>query len=183
MSPKLKGVLDTWARRFNLKAPWVQEQALTTLDLWRQHPTIIEWRPLEWGVLDLGEAYWGAVSEKEQQLTFTATWDPISESQTQAMARIQDEFNRYLKEFMSGLKAKAKQRGWVKPREKRTRSGEDPLLHFKWLVRYQVQGWGYEEISQEFTDQDPLGEAVITTDAIRKAITATAELISLQLRE
>jgi len=179
--PDSHAALEAWAARFNLNENWLLEQALSTLNIWRQCPFMRE-EPLEWGVYP-GGSYWSPVPKGDIRLVFGCRgWDPVEESRATARERIEGVFQEYLAAYLGQMERLAEEREFKRSKEKRARSGADPLLHFKWLVRYQVQEWDYDEITQELTDNDPEGEASIGVDAVRKAIVNTARLMELRLR-
>lgn len=64
-----------------------------------------------------------------------------------------------------------------KPPAKRRRSGEDPFLHFDWLVLHQVQRWTCERITEEYGGENQS----LDPSAVDKAIRAAAELVGLPI--
>jgi hypothetical protein len=64
----------------------------------------------------------------------------------------------------------------------KTRSDDDPLLHYKWAVMYQCLKIDPDKIAQAYSDADPAGDRAVTTSAIKKAVTKTAHRIGLVLR-
>lgn len=179
----LKYALLAWAERFHLADEWVLDAALDTLHRWTQWRKAAE--VLEWAYI--GGSWWAPVSDEEQQLIFRhAGWDPTSETWESFESRLRADVEWWLEkvrmEYRPRLLALCEERGWRPTPIKRNRSGS-PLLHFEWLVRYQVQEWGYARIAQAYTDADPQGDKVIGEDAVRKAVKSTADLLGLTLRK
>lgn len=188
----LRAALEAWTDRFNLRAEWLLDTALATLHAWSVDAKAARQLRWAWRV----PTWWNPLAEEERRITVPAgdgvvvvvAWDPVVETADDLRRRLQP-VRRLLSERALAVEARFRDvladleaRGFVKPSVKRARSGS-ATLHFGWLVAYQVKGMGYEAIAQAYTDADPSGERVITTDAVRKAIEATAKLVGLPLRK
>lgn len=179
---ELREALEKWASQFSISAEWVLEQALATLDLWRQYPDMLEWEPLEWGCIDVGEGFW-TPKPPDPIGTFKFAWDPAAETRARARERIQKAFAEALEEYLNRIEAffEAHPDGWRRAIEKRARD-QDQTRHFRWLAYYLVKGWSYAEIARaENPGADEDYEAVLESKVIQKAVRDTAELIGIEL--
>lgn len=185
----LQRALRVWAERHNLGERhlpagdwWALDVALDTLRLWTDYPKAAE--RLGWNLP--GWATYAPIQDEERRFRFEHPgWDPVGmanagETRAEARRRMLATFEARLDEYLDRMEALAEERGLKKTPVKRNRNGS-PVLHFEWLVNYQVQGRDCEELSQEYTDADPEGDRVIGSDAIRKAIAETARLVGLTL--
>lgn len=65
------------------------------------------------------------------------------------------------------------EQGYIKQREKRV------LLHFKWLVHYQIQGWSLTKIADHYNKDS---KKIHNEDTIYHGVISAAELVLLNLR-
>lgn len=170
----VKKALQEWGGRFHLGDDWLLETALETVAWWRAH-----WRSLPPGhenaKLEWAPRFFCYKKRTGEKFSIELPeWDYVLYTEKEAKDWYMKQFEVILEDYLETTK---KESNWIPAKKKRNRE------HFDWLVRYVVQGWSYEEIAQEYTDADPFGDAVISEDAIRKAVTATAKLVGLKLRD
>lgn len=188
----LRAALEAWTDRFNLRAEWLLDTALATLHAWSVDAKAARQLRWAWRV----PTWWNPLAEEERRITVPAgdgvvvaiEWDPLVEAEKDLQRRLRKlrgllgdrthDVEAHFRRVLTFLET----RGLVKPPAKRNRSGS-PVLHVAWLIMRLVKGMGYEAIAQAYTDTDPTGERVITTDAVRKAVQETAKLVGLQLRK
>lgn len=113
-----------------------------------------------------------------KRLNFTTSdWNPIIETKEKAKARLKRAFALYLDKHFEDKSNQCLNIGYRKTPEKRN------PLHFKWLVDYLFHEKDFDAIAQAYADSDPEGNKDVGTDAVRKAIVSTAELVGINLRK
>ncbi|HAI20687.1 MAG TPA: hypothetical protein DCM14_02090 [Clostridiales bacterium UBA8153] len=165
-------ILEAWAERFNINVPWILGVANDTLEVWWKHPDTME--PLQW-MWWLGPGYPRACAWLELRtapFTFGGeAWLPIKERRQVFVERTRAAFERELGAYVEGIGRLAQDAGLEKTPEKRK------LVHFDWLVHYQVQGWSMRKIADHYS-----GEGVLSEDTIAKGVRQAAKLVGLKLR-
>lgn len=183
-SPELKALreaLDKWAENWGLRAAWCLDYAIFFLHFWRVLPrTVGQVRALPGGGPfkfplkeihpDLDRDELGQRDEIPEPPAFDE-WEPWLETREAYLERAKAALERYCDQ----VQAAYEQAGWQEGVEKRARSGT-PLVHFEWLVRYQVQRRTCERIAEECQDEEGLDPA-----SVYQAISETAKLIGLPL--
>jgi hypothetical protein len=91
-------------------------------------------------------------------------WNPVKERETQFRGRIEAH--------IAAVRIQMESLGYQTTPEKR-----NVEKHVEWLVRYQVEGWSWDQI---LAADDRLQDADVST--IRKAVTAAARLVGIKLR-
>lgn len=117
-------------------------------------PRYSTWNPLDLDLLD---------EDGEPGLT----WDPLTESRSDAETRNRGIFERLFREAMDKREREYREERTKQAREKRN------LQHFDWLVRYQVRLESFNGIAKA-TGLDRRG--------VTNAIKDTAEIVGLELR-
>lgn len=107
----------------------------------------------------------------------TNDWNPVIETKEKAKARLKLAFACYLNEHFKEKARQCLDIGYKKTPEKRNPE------HFKWLVDYLLYEKNFEDIAQAYADSDLEGNRDVGTDAVRKAIFTTAELVGIDLRK
>ncbi len=162
----LRESLENWSARWSLTDLWCMETAILTMDQWGRIPPE-ETRRLDWTVPG-----WGGIlplSDEEQEFSFYHPgWDPIGTS-WQAFERDLDQAYAAAKAaYRTRVTKISVDRGYVRVRDHR-----QPLDHLDWLVKYQILGKSYTQISVE---------AFKERQTIRDGVRRMAALIDLQLR-
>jgi hypothetical protein len=134
----------SWAEEFDLRAPWVVESVCSLMHFWtldESYQGIAFQVFYPWGHL---------LSAKDIRFRISLPgWIPGLEQKGAAKKRINRSFQQMRDLYFERLDENAKKLGIKPPRQKRNR--DTKLEHrMKWLARYLVQGWGYDEILKEY---------------------------------
>jgi hypothetical protein len=170
--------LVRWAASYNLDNDWFLEQASETIKIWLNCPAMTR-EPLTWCAFSGGSGHRLPESEEERRFVFeNIGWSPSQELKEHARTRLRAEFEKYLGAYLERMEVLVTGRGFERTPEKRQRTTrDDPLLHFRWLVRHLVQKKSYREIADEYSVYD-----VLTEDTFYKAIHKTADMIGMILK-
>lgn len=111
-------------------------------------------------------------------------WDPAIQDEAaweDAKAGYLATAAEYIEQYKKWALSNAKAQGWNKPPTKRAR-GESPLLHFDWLVDYQISNQSFKDIANRWSS--PARDAQLyDPSVVGKAIRKTAFLMKLTLRQ
>ena len=114
----------------------------------------------------------------EKRISFEVRhWHPLLETRKAAKSRMLKAFAEHIRKEFDRRESLCQNAGLLRTPEKRNQE------HFKWLAYYLLKGWDYETIAQHYMNSDPKGELDIGTDAVRKALKNTADLIGVELRK
>jgi hypothetical protein len=158
--------LSDWGTRWRLTMPWCEERAAYTMLLWRREPELAGER---WALAGEPSIRIGGLNFDERAFVFRDYgWDPTAEPWSDARTRIRAAFAIALKAFQRDQEQLAHQRG---ARRARSKHGAE---HFDWLAYYQVRGWSYEQILDEYDRFE--------RKTIEEGVKDAAKLVGLQLR-
>lgn len=105
---------------------------------------------------------------------FRARWYAQYEFRADISRWLRRQFEKELTAYLNAVENQMKTAGLVRTSTKRPRRSGDPLQHFDWLVRFQVQCWTQARIAREN------GHLDIST--VAQALRSTAEHIDLTRR-
>lgn len=173
--------LLAWQHRWNLVAPWVKDAALDTLRAWSDgeaEPGYYRGNALEWQMhLAENGGAWSSETITTKELLRGSpkrfSYDPFSMSRADAEAKFaawQETQARRFTAFLNAQNKRAKTTGGERTKATRQHA------KFEWLARYQLLGWGDNEILRHTPDTD------LMLDAVRKSRERLAEEIGLPLR-
>ena len=91
---------------------------------------------------------------------------------------MEKEFRRRLKSYRTLAKGAFRRIGFLPTKRKRTRSANNPKIHYEWLALRVCKRKTYGEIADLYVTSVPDG---LTDDAVGKAVRRTAESIGLSL--
>lgn len=100
-------------------------------------------------------------------------WDPREETWSEFESRMDKNFERYKKSYRRRTEQFLQNRGYQIAKEKRN------LLHFEWLVRFQVQGWSLRKIADFYSNKS---DELVHEDNVFQGIKSTAEHVLINLR-
>jgi hypothetical protein len=170
---ELRRRLEQWGERWRLDAAWCFEKGWAAFQWWEadqdnpEHYDADFWEGDDWTgkAVSLGES---ATSE-EREFSFRYDIDDLSVIKRALVeAEVKRVFDRELKEHLDMLEEAAKERRFE---EIPTKRGDE---HFRWLVRYQVQGWSMLRIAAEYH---------FGRKTVEDGIASAAELIDLRRRD
>lgn len=175
-------IFDEWGRRYKT---WYAHPSLRR-DAGRVWDTLLEH-------LEFEKKYDAKFCFRYEDLahgdrTFSySAWDFLFERSDEWVRRVRDEFSKHLKsggktnrrELKRHLSAAVKAyveslRREMGARGYRPTPRKSTLLHFVWLVRYQVQGWDFPMIAQKYHAE---------RQTVDEAVRNTALLVGLKLRD
>ena len=168
---ELKRELEKWAKRHHLTDQWMLDSILRNLCMWANQKELAQ--ELYWTYPGSRGGGKGSpvdisglterVDHRPPDLGPAPQCDPITETLDEYLARCRNHWEKHSRVLESW--------GFRKVKEKRT------LLHFEWVVRYQIQNWAHRKIADFYDDK------IRTESAIGVAVRDTAKLIGLTLRE
>lgn len=174
--------LKDWAARHRLACPWVEEAVRASLAKWREDATWLERRIiLPAGGPDF-DTVTGALEQLKSPPRLTGLhiplpeFNPIAWSQAEYIRLVQDIAGDVARAYSEAVLSQYGKEGWTQPPVKRKRTGNNPYLHFDWLIRYQVEGCSYSKLAKEYLEDRLL------VSTVRDSVKKTAELIGLPLR-
>ena len=144
---------EEWAQKYNLNMPWLIEAIKKTRSNSSDGKI--------YGFAISSEAYWALPEEY-------INWDPAEETEA--------EFRYRIEEYITRRHAAAQRAGWKSAVEKRN------ILHFAWLVHFQVQGWSIPEIAERYNEHYEKQEKTLVEDTVSKGIHQAAKLVGINLR-
>lgn len=155
-------VLDDWARRWSLRAPWVFEVAARTLLQWSV-PGLDDpdtgWRTMP------GLAFYDPGPTEPFEV---APWSPIYETAAAFRERIEAAARLHIQ----AVKARFDAAGW------RATPTPAVITHAGWLAKYQVAGESFTAIAKASPDHSNAGART----QVSRAVHAYAKTIGLPLR-
>jgi len=163
----LRDELLAWGHRYRLDADWCVDRALQTLRAWHRLPVESPLRS-EWDHEAVG--YFLPASAGQRQFIFEHPgWQLTADGMTQSDAErtIRASFEIQLSEYFESMRALAHAADLERTPEKRR------LVHFDWLVYYQVELWSQQEIA---------AEAGVDRTTVRDALQTAARETGLTLR-
>lgn len=163
----LQNELPKWAEKYHLDFNWLLNRALNTLLMWSVGEQVGGWGG---GLV----VCLGAVPEIKTFSFEAEEWDPAQKNWKEYEDYLNVKFKRMKATYRDQVEARAEEHELLKTPEVRNRE------HFAWLVRFQVQGWKYREIADNYPL--PTGE-VLTEDMIGKGIKRAARLAGISLRQ
>lgn len=188
----LREALEAWAKTKHVSEPWVLEEALSQLDVWRQCPTFaylaspwprkLDAEPepdrLDWGVLS-GGGWWSPLRPDECRFMFKhAGWDPTCTPRGDAEAAIRAAFELQLREHLDAVESRlAGTCGFEKADGYRNLQN-----HVLWLVRYQVLRETWPAIAATAGRELTTGRtAPVSKDFVARRVRELADLLGLRL--
>ncbi|WP_343262458.1 hypothetical protein [Paenibacillus hubeiensis] len=111
---------------------------------------------------------------ESRDLIYTGlAWDPREKTWKEFETVIDNLYKQYKKLYRDRTETFLQEQGYIKQREKRV------MVHFKWLVHYQIQGWSLAKIAEHYNNNS---KRIYNEDTIYHGITNAAELALLRLR-
>lgn len=170
---KLRNTLTAWAAANHLPTDgWVLQVAADTLLWWEGLPEDYSGN-LDWKYPDINLK---SPASPQPVFTLNTTWYPGEETKGEAKRRLMRMLEDALEQYLDDMEKTVQAEGWLTTPGKRNRHG-DPLLHFEWLVRYQVQRWTCERIAEEYGGE----KQELDPASVNQAISETAMLVGLTL--
>lgn len=161
--------LETWAKNWNLNGlPNIYKTAYYILEQWNTYPYLVG------SYMSISYVTSTYSIPLPEMVTYTyRQWMPEWETEKEYIQEIITEFEKQLNENLEQIKLLISESGMIPAPCKRN------MLHFEWVVRFQVMNWNYKKIADTYSKgrENPLSE-----DTISKAIINVAELIHLNLR-
>ena len=190
--------LHAWGERFHLADPWLLESAWVNLAGWHQDPECARGRDFVYpghvgrgprGVLSmsgiglpslLSDDYMDVFGEDR---TARYLWrlhrqhpeavpDELKPPEAALGAQTKQEREAARKAHEERIKALYHARGWEPVKQRRDRTG-GPLVHFEWLVRFQVGKTSEEALAKQYR---------VTKGAVSQGVTEAADLVGVTLR-
>lgn len=149
--------ITEWAKKWNLNVDWMKDRALHTLKYWNEKPEIL--KILHWHYPNSGVSQeipdeeiafkfeyinWQTLPSGQKQIIGLG-WDYKFEDKKEAEVKIREAFEEYLREYFDKVEKQLLEFGLKQKQEKRS------LIHFEWLVRFQVQICEYKDIAKQYS--------------------------------
>lgn len=204
LEDELKEALWQWGTKFNLTDEWMLEYAIEQLKIWTlpysnvsPDPNFDNFARIDFGflvdkLLLLRDKLQGYPEEFISPIIPFHAIDQINlpemvvkvnalkETRSEAKSRVLKEIDQYF----NSLKDKSRELDLEKNKQIRSKGfdRDDPYLHFRWLILYQIKGESFEKISEgKYKDDD--WNKPLTPGTVRKAIVRLASEIGLTLRK
>ena len=158
--------IEAWANKYNLNEKWIIERALNSLFMWKEQPETT-------GHFCGQVVSLGAPPTIETFYFRAEEWKPEQQAWSEYEKYLEKCYQTMKAQYREQKESEAEKQGLQKAPEVRNKE------HFAWLVRYQVKGWNYREIADDYSLQKDI---ILTDDNIGKGIKRAAGLIGLELR-
>ena len=160
--------LARWAEGYHLTDRWFLDGVVRrTLREWHRRPERTLLKNPPFFDVDAASLFKGFKFGHTPWVPTWATWKEYQADLQKAFAAALRKYRKRMEEWTTSM-------GYARTKAKRARQGDDPLLHFDWLVRFQVREWTHDRIAKHYKLSD--------TKTVASAIKKTADLIGLTRR-